>query len=196
MKEKIEADGFKPCRRCGKDIQLENWSEHLRMCDEKLPCQFCGKTFFKHILAQHSRQCQMPKPKCEICGKEYTDKNYHMKTHQKKKKCVVCGLEFHNLERHMKVHTEEPKECPECGKKVRFLELHMRTMHIPDSQKKVVCSECGKGFVDKNHLDKHMMSVHLKLRPYRCRYGCDIGYNDSSNRNCHERKKHGGIFKG
>ena len=28
------------------------------------------------------------------------------------------------------------------------------------------------------------------------RYGCDIGYNDVSNRNSHEKKKHGGLFNG
>ena len=168
----------------------------MRTCDANLlPCQFCGKTFFKHLLAQHTRTCQMPKPKCEICGKEYINKNNHMRTHQKSS-CVVCGSEVNNLEQHMKVHTEEAKECPKCGKKVRQLEKHLRTVHAPDSQKRAVCPECGKGFDGNYSLNKHRMNVHLKLRPYRCRYGCDIGYNDSSNRNCHERKKHGGIFKG
>ena len=68
------------------------------------------------------------------------------------------------------------------------------------------------------------MNVHLKLRPYSCRYGCEFGnfviskkkllklkhmiffahfvihyefflaYNDLSNRNHHEKKKHGGLY--
>ena len=38
------------------------------------------------------------------------------------------------------------------------------------------------------------MSVHLKLRPYKCRYGCDDSYNDYHNRNSHEKKKHGKLF--
>ena len=73
------------------------------------------------------------------------------------------------------------------------------------------------------------MNVHLKLRPYSCRYGCEFGkfvfskrknnllklkhmffshfalhyelqffsclaYNNLSNRNSHEKKKHGGLY--
>ena len=40
------------------------------------------------------------------------------------------------------------------------------------------------------------MSVHLKLRPFKCRYGCEFGYNDQANRNSHERKKHGKKYIG
>ena len=119
-------------------------------------------------------------------------RDYH---HNRKKTCPICGKDFSNLKHHMKVHNSE-EECPECGKMFRRLEIHIKTMHIPDNEKKVVCSECGKGCGNKYSLEKHMMNVHLKLRPYKCRYGCDIAYNDSSNRNCHEKKKHGGIFKG
>ena len=39
-----------------------------------------------------------------------------------------------------------------------------------------------------------MMNVHIKARPYTCRYGCGAAYNDSSNRGHHERKKHGGNY--
>ena len=38
------------------------------------------------------------------------------------------------------------------------------------------------------------MNAHLKLRPYKCRYGCEFAYNDHSNRNAHERKTHGKLF--
>ena len=38
------------------------------------------------------------------------------------------------------------------------------------------------------------MNVHLRLRPFKCRYGCEFGYNDPANRNSHERKKHGKIY--
>ena len=48
----------------------------------------------------------------------------------------------------------------------------------------------------KADLDRHMMNVHLKLRPYKCRYGlgCEFAYNDKGNRDAHERKKHGKVF--
>ena len=40
-----------------------------------------------------------------------------------------------------------------------------------------------------------MMNVHIRSRPYNCRYGCNMAYNDVSNRNSHEKKKHGGLFQ-
>ena len=56
------------------------------------------------------------------------------------------------------------------------------------------CADCGKGFVGSNALKTHMMNVHIKARPYACRYGCGAAYNDSSNRGHHERKKHGSNY--
>ena len=93
----------------------------------------------------------------------------------------------------MKTH-EEGKPCPECGVKVKHLNLHMRVAHTPDELKRFQCQDCGKGFDSKSDTESHRMNVHLKLRPYNCRYGCDISYNDTSNRNAHERKTHGKIF--
>ena len=60
--------------------------------------------------------------------------------------------------------------------------------------KKHQCQDCEKGFISKHALDNHVMNVHLKLRPYKCRYGCEFGYNDPANRNSHERKKHGKLY--
>ena len=72
----------------------------------------------------------------------------------------------------------------------------MRAIHMEDTQKKFICTHCGKGFEFKNKLDGHIMNMHLKLRPYKCRYGCADAYNDKSNLAAHEKKKHGGYFGG
>ena len=76
---------------------------------------------------------------------------------------------------------------------VKYLETHIKLVHDPTSLE-FKCEICGRGFNHKVYLDKHTMNVHLKLQPYKCRYGCDIGYNDISNRNSHEKKKHGKLF--
>ena len=86
------------------------------------------------------------------------------------------------------------EQCTICGAVVLRLKDHIRSVHTADEDKRFVCNFCGKGFFDKKKLENHKMNVHLKLRPHRCRYGCDIGYNDTSNRNAHEKKKHGGLF--
>ena len=93
----------------------------------------------------------------------------------------------------MKSH-EEKMPCPECGERVRHLKQHMRSVHTPDELKKFQCQDCGKGFEDKKKMEIHRMNIHLKLRPYNCRYGCNISYNDTSNRNAHEKKNHGKLF--
>ena len=68
-------------------------------------------------------------------------------------------------------------------------------MHTADEEKSFQCQECGKGFHKLDALKKHQMSVHLKLRPYKCRYGCTFAYNDQGNRNAHEKKTHGQLYK-
>ena len=112
---------------------------------------------------------------CQICGAEFTSTYYksHLKTHDEKTVCNICN-----------------KEVSKTG-----LKEHMRRMHTKDEEKMFQCPDCGKGFTKLYALDKHKMNVHLKLRPYKCRYGCTFAYNDISNRNAHERKTHGGLFQ-
>ena len=52
-----------------------------------------------------------------------------------------------------------------------------------------------RAFPSNHKLQGHKMNVHLKLRPYKCRYGCELAYNDSSNRCAHEKRVHGRIFR-
>ena len=113
--------------------------------------------------------------------------------------CVHCGKELANrssLRSHEK-RSHNPKRCPTCSKLVKNLRRHTMQVHTDDSDRKHQCDSCGKGFSDKQALKIHEMNVHIKARPYKCRYDCenDIGYNDLSNRNSHERKKHGGLFQ-
>ena len=70
----------------------------------------------------------------------------------------------------------------------------MQNTHIPEEKKNFQCQHCSKGFFYKHQLDQHLMNMHLKLKPYNCRYGCDLSYNDISNRNQHEKRRHGKLF--
>merc|ERR1712126_319616 len=110
--------------------------------------------------------------------------------------CHLCDFkcaEKAGLKKHMQSH-EEKKPCPKCGERVRCLQQHIESVHTPDEMKKFQCQDCGKGFISALKVEKHRMNVHLKLRPYNCRYGCNVSYNDTSNRNQHEKKTHGKIF--
>ena len=172
---------------------------------KKLKCRQCYKRFPEESFENHSCEKKVSNFICNICGQIYKHKhhlNYHHKVaheNYKPPKLHICHqCEFRctskkDLRRHLETH-EEKKPCPECGLKVRQLNAHIKTVHTPDEMKNQICKDCGKGFLNLGKLNKHRMSVHLKLRPYNCRYGCDISYNDTSNRNQHEKKSHGKLF--
>jgi len=165
-------EGHTKCIKCYTDIPTENFQSHD--CEVKMfSCEKCGKCFkSKSALRNHNKHTH-EFPEGEVCK--------------------ICGINVKKINSHMKTH-EERKPCPECNKLVKDLQKHIHDVHTSDKDKNLQCPDCGKGFLDKRKLENHKMSVHLKQRPYQCRYGCDFAYNDRCNRNAHERKKHGKLF--
>ena len=140
---------------------------------------------------------------CDLCGfevegsKANTKMRHHKKTiHEAKpRQCPDCGeivldKDFTNH----KARRHKSEACEMCGKVVKTLAAHMQRVHMSDSNKIFVCKECGKGFMDKSIMENHRMNMHIKAQPHQCRYGCENSYNDVSNRNAHEKRRHGGIF--
>ena len=202
------------CTYCGK--MVNDIKRHVSyVCRKrdygygKIKCDLCEKTFNNpynlkgHVREKHEKK-KSEKAICNICGKVLLSK-YILSIHHKnmheivelKYKCEKCGRMLESkgkLKRHMETHFIQKTPCTICGKSFSNVERHMKTIHGKDEDKRTQCQDCGKGFQSQSHLKMHQMSVHLKLRPYSCRYGCEFRYNDSSNRNSHERKIHGKIF--
>ena len=137
-------------------------------------CGFVGKT--RDSLREHTLNVHESTPvPCPLCGKVMKNEAA-LKAHKKK------------------VHNAAP--CPICGTVVKNLKFHMEEMHTANSEKKFHCQDCGKGFMTKQRIESHRMNNHLKTQPYQCRYGCENSYNDRSNRNAHEKRRHGAVLSG
>ena len=180
--------------------------EHYRLVhlgyERCLDCNRLTKEGLKHACAPDTKRAARPCV-CKFCGKQFSGSSglhYHMHTEHtaQESSCDKCGKRFENkvsLKSHIRKQcNKEAEQCSLCGVQVKNMKAHIFAVHTRDEDKKHCCEFCGKGFMEKKALEKHKMNVHLKLRPHRCRYGCDIGYNDTSNRNAHEKKIHGGLF--
>jgi len=185
---KIAHMGFKECPHCRDAFKNKDSLE-------------------KHISHFHSESAE--NLVCHVCGipvKNIQMRQVHMRREHDESilKCVECGKDFHGkfrLDRHIGDVHKPPTQCPDCGEFFNNLRKHRRNVHMEDKDKTFQCNMCGKGFVYRRKLEFHKMSVHIKARPYVCRYsctligdGCNMSYNEESNRNAHEKKKHGGLF--
>ena len=171
--------GYEECVKC--KITLMQPSLHTCKPKKKsiiksFQCGMCHvvKTY-PYMLKDHMQRIHNPETliKCKFCIKYLTERE--VKYHS----CQYLPM--------------QRRKCDICGKMVAKLETHKDTVHKSNVDKKCKCEHCNKGFFDKNHLKSHVMNVHLKLRPYKCRYGCDQDYNDRSNRRQHEKRAHGVI---
>ena len=151
--------GYEQCSKCNKIIEDENVQDHK-----------CGKVRIK-------------KPKytpqgpfiCDECGTQFNTISmfdYHIKTRHltDMRTCHICSKAFPkpNLRKHILTHKSKTA-CNICGKLVARMKLHMETVHVDDSLMPERCELCNKGFASAQKLADHNMSVHLKLRPYKCR---------------------------
>ncbi|XP_014229957.1 gastrula zinc finger protein XlCGF7.1-like [Trichogramma pretiosum] len=147
-------------------------------------CDLCPSAYAtKSGLRQHRVARHEAPHQCRICPKRY-GKPSQLAQHlaavhlgRRQFRCGECGRGFareDNLRQHRAVLHQGLKRflcdrCPEAfGLKVT-LKLHVARVH---DARRLECAECGKLFSKFNHVKRHLHTVHLKLKPYRCEL-CD-----------------------
>ena len=219
--ESFEAEGLKHSnpnremeRKCDEECKcglqfssLRAKLDHYRLVH--LGYERCGKCNritkegLRHTCDPNYKQ-KIRRPTCKDCGQTFSSSgmlhNHRYTVHEvQSASCEFCGKVFRDqvkLKAHLrKVNHTGKTPCEICGVSVLNMDSHIKTAHVDDSLKKYQCTICGKGFVKKRKFDTHMNAVHYKIKPYKCRYGCDIAYGELGNRNSHEKKKHGALFE-
>ena len=177
-------------------------------------CKYVLKTeasLLAHKVNHHSKELT-----CEVSGCAFvTKRRLKLKDHNESHKrmtmkdlssvntteqtfpCYLCENTkfFHNLGalNCHKTAVHEPKPCEICGdviKNIYRLREHMSQVH-DKGLRKFQCDTCEKSFYLKHKLDRHLI-LHSDVK-YSCRFpGCEntTKFNEPSNRNAHERKKH------
>jgi hypothetical protein len=183
--EKMDCD----CRiefTCAKQKRWHMHTVHLKDllgCDSEGCFFLCNEKsqMFTHMNRAHSKDKPLrSKIMCDLCGKEFEiitslQKHKRFEHDPVLLDCAHCSKKFNKakMKAHILANHRNPGICGICGKKVQDLDNHHQNLHV--EVKKFNCDQCEKGFQKKSMLEVHIMNVHLKLRPYKCRYGCEFG---------------------
>ena len=173
----------------------EKFKLHLFKHDHKLlnstACVQCGKFFRQpshyrnHLKVRgtyHDDQCTQ----CPVKFSTYEEYKDHVKKEHQDVWQYKCGFckELYDDEKDLKGHVDfahlgkgiknkvksknepiEEKVCEECGKHVKFLTIHMNTVH---QDQKLPCPHCQLCFKTKIRLKKHIQTMHEKAPCSQC----------------------------
>ncbi|KAK7113879.1 zinc finger protein 850-like [Littorina saxatilis] len=139
---------------------------------------------------------------CSVCGRTYNSYHKlqrHVKSHGDTGGiCHVCGKVFQTksaLRSHTKLHAspEGMFQCPQCPKSFRFqgrLEKHLKK----HAERADICPHCGKVYISKIHLKRHISVLHLGVKDYRHKCGqCGAQFFESVQLRDHIAFRHHGI---
>uniref|UniRef100_A0A8C9JA52 Zinc finger protein Y-linked n=1 Tax=Panthera tigris altaica TaxID=74533 RepID=A0A8C9JA52_PANTA len=187
------------CVECGKGFRHPSELKKGRPKAGKKPyqCQYCeyrsadSSNLKTHVKTKHSKEMPF---KCDICLLTFSDTKevqQHALIHQESKthQCLHCDHKSSNssdLKRHIiSVHTKDyPHKCDMCDKGFHRPSELKKHVAAHKGKKMHQCRHCDFKIADPFVLSRHILSVHTKDLPFRCKR-CRKGFRQQN-----ELKKH------
>ena len=172
-------------------------------------CCFTAKT--KISLGYHKAyKHDSRRVRCDLCSELFLGRLKMMihkrKVHGVTKQCLHCGSCFKTnslLKSHINsTHTKETQiektitTCLYCAKATKNIKRHLQRNRCDKPEKQVVlsvkCDRCDKTFSRREHMRRHMRSVHDKIISFACIL-CDYMTYSKFNLKVHMTRTHNGL---
>lgn len=175
---------------------------------ERFECCHCNqfvKHLERHVERAHWNFSNINRTQCGLCWESFPLLK-DLRRHQSNVHdgnayaCDICNCltrTYAEIQTHIiRIHCNEQRFlCQHCGKGYKFIweqRRHERKKHtgvVPERTH--ACHLCDKKFFISSSLNKHVKSVHINLRSFRCNVdGCNKAYNQKSYLQYHHRQVH------